>query len=173
MQLLALTLCLLASVAVVSCGSSVSRSQTTVSAVVDGPPNIVSPSEIAHAGMSSPQGVVLRWFQAVQYRDYSTVLELTASRARRAAGTTALRNAVSTVGSALGKPSISGVIAHGPAAVSVHVVVLAFSPRVARPTSEAPITLALVKAGSGWQVNDLSYLLESASAISAAKRGAP
>lgn len=168
MQLVALALCLLASAAVVSCGSSVSRSsQTTDTAVVDETRNLVSPSEISHAGASTPQAAVLKWFQAIQYRDYTTALETMTSRVRRRVGPNALRNAIGAVGSALGKPEITGVLAHGAAAVSVHIVVLAFSPNSAKAVSEVPITLSLVKGRSGWQVDDATYLLQSAHAIEA------
>lgn len=168
MQLLALALCLLASATVVSCGSSDGRPQTTVSAAaVDGPRNLVSPSEIADAGASTPQAAVLKWFQAVQYRDYTTALERMTASVRQRVGPNALRNAISVVGPALGKPEITGVFAHGTAAVSVHIVVLAFSPNSAKAASEVPITLPLVKGPSGWQVDDATYLLESAHAMDA------
>lgn len=166
-QLLALALCLLASVAVVSCGSSVSRFQATVPAVVDGPQNLVSPSEIAHAGSSTPQAALMRWFQAIQYRDYTTALELTTRRVRKLVGEPPLRNAMSVVGLALGKPSIAGVGAREADAVRIHVLVLGFSPTSSTPLNESPVTVPLVKMVTGWQVDDATYLLESARAIEA------
>jgi hypothetical protein len=166
MQLLALALCLLASAAVVSCGSSVSRSQTMVPAA-DGPQNLVTPSEIAHAGSSTPQATLMRWFQAIQYRDYPTALELITSRARKLVGETPLRHAMSVVGSALGKPSITSVVAREPDAVRIHLLVLGFSPTSSKPLNETPVTVPLVKTASGWQVDDATYLVESARAIEA------
>jgi len=167
MQLLALALCLLASIAVVSCGSSVARSPTTVPAVADEPENLVSPSEIASAGSSTPQAVLLRWFQAIQYRDYPTALELTTSRVRKLVGEAPLRRAISVVGSALGKPSITSVVGRGAAAVRIHALVLGFSPTSSKPVDETPVTVPLVKKASGWQVDDATYLVESARAIEA------
>jgi hypothetical protein len=165
MQLLALTLCLLASVAVVSCGSS--GSQTTVSTLAGEPQNLVSPSEIASAGSSTPQAVLLRWFQAIQYRDYPTALELTTSRVRKLVGETPLRRAINVVGSALGKPSITGVVGHEAAAVRIHVLVLGFSPASSKPANETPVTVPLVRTATGWQVDDATYLVQSARAIEA------
>jgi hypothetical protein len=167
MQLLALALCLLASVAVVSCGSSVSYPQTTVPAGVDVPQNLVTPSEIAHAGPSTPQVALMRWFQAIQYHDYPTALELTTSRVRKLIGETPLRNAMSVVGSALGKPSITGVVAREADAVRIHLLVLGFSPASSKPLNETPVTVPLVKTATGWQVDNATYLLEGARALEA------
>lgn len=170
MQLLALTLCLLASVAVVSCGSSASHSQANVPVLVDGPQNLVSPSEVTNAGSATPQAALLRWFQAIQYRDYPTALELTTSRVRKLVGETRLHNAIGVVGSALGKPSITGIVAREADAVRIHVLVLGFSPTSSTPLNETPVTVPLIKTVTGWQVDDATYLLESANAIEALAR---
>jgi len=171
MQLLALAPCLLASIAVVSCGSSVRRPQTTIPAVVDGPQNLVSPSEIAQAGSSSTaQGTLMRWFQAIQYRDYSTALELTTSRVRKLVGVGPVRNAISVVGAALGKPLITGTVVHASGLVSVHMLVLGFSPNSSKPVEETPVTIPLVKTAASWQVDDVTYLLEDTKAIEALNR---
>jgi hypothetical protein len=167
MQLLALTLCLLASAAVVSCGSNATGTQPAAPAVASGPQNLVTPSQIAHAGLSTPQAALMRWFQAIQYLDYPTASELTTNRVRKLVGVTRLRKAISIVGVALGKPSITGTVGHEPGAVSIHVLVLGFSPKTSQPVNETPVTVPLVKTATGWQVDDATYLLESARALEA------
>jgi hypothetical protein len=167
MQLLALTLCLLMSVAVVTCGSNAPRSEAAAPAVASGPPNLVTPSEIAHAGLSTPQAALMRWFQAIQYRDYPTALELTTNRVRKLVGLTPLRKAISIVGAALGKPSITSTVGYEPGAVRIHVQVLGFSPNSSQPVIETPVVVPLVKTATSWQVDDATYLLASARALEA------
>jgi hypothetical protein len=129
--------------------------------------NLVTAKEITEAGRSTAKGALLEWFQAVQYRDYASVLALTSSGVRRNVGVGALHYAVRTVGYALGEPSIQRVVTHG-GTTTVEVLVLGFAPGKPTPVNEVPVTFTMVKSPVGWQVDDATYLLQSAQAMNAA-----
>ena len=168
-QLLAAAVCLLASVLVVACGSSSKAARGVATPAASGLQNLVTANDIAHAGSSTPKAALLEWFQAVQYRDYASVLALTSGRVRRSVGAAALHYAVRVVGYALGKPSIQKVVAHGDT-VSVQVLVLSFVPNKPTPVLEEPATFSMIKGPVGWLLDDATYLLQSAQAMSAAAR---
>lgn len=169
-QALAAAVCLLASGLVVSCASSPKAASGVAAPAASGLQNLVTASDIAHAGSSTPKAALLEWFQAVQYRDYATVLALTSGRVRRSVGAAALDDAVRVVGYGLGKPSIQRVSVHG-ATTSIQVLVLSYVPDRPTPVLKQPSTFSMIDGPVGWQLDDATYLLQSAHAITAGARG--
>ena len=106
----------------------------------------------------------MSWFRAVQSDDVPAVFSLTSARAQRSVGHQALRKAVDTVGSALGSPIVVRVVTQR-AVATVRVLIIPQGPASSGPAIEVPLTLPLVDGASGWQIDDVTYLVTSAQDI--------
>lgn len=138
----------------------------TVQSLVTPPPTARRSPQIS---ARTPQGALISWFRAVQANDVRGVLALTSPGAQRKVGRQVLRFAVETVGRALGPPEVVRVVTHASRA-TVRLLVIAQMPTSAQAGIEVPLTMSLVHAPSGWQIDDVAYLVASAQAILRAAR---
>lgn len=153
-------------VAVASLTAIFQRSTVTApaAAVNQKAPQLVTPLQIRRFPPDTPEGTLLRFWQALQYGDVTGARQLASSAAAKL-GTARFSRLVAEAGPRLGGLRVEGTtVSDGRA--NVRVLVLAFAGRPTHIASESPTSLPLARSQTFWQVSSLSYFLQRAPGLS-------
>jgi hypothetical protein len=129
--------------------------------------NLVTTAEIRQAGAGTPQAVLLKWTQAVQQRDVSTVRRLTSSKAGIAPGT--LAAAVRAVGPLFAYPDVINQLV-GTTTASLAVDQLSYTPDRAARALSLPTIYVIDRQHGAWRVRSIRVLLKNAADLRRLRR---
>lgn len=156
---------LLAVIAAIGCGSG--GDETTAD---DGPGQdafpiqFVTDDEIAAQDEGTPGRALLEWWQAYQFQDAITVLDLTSKEAFDVIKKRDLEQLVKTRGQGLQGIQILDTTERGDSA-SIRAGLLSFAPEepggppAEEPSSSVPVTFEMANDGDGWLYNSPEFLV--------------
>jgi hypothetical protein len=149
------------------CGDSGDGATTSTDVSEQLPPNVVSEADIDAQEDGSPQRALLEWWQAFQFGDVQTVLDLTDPATVHKFGPDRIEEFTLTAGQSLGKPKLLKTIPHGETA-SVRVLILTITDEAKQP-DETIRTIVLKRDGGAWLVRPDPYFSELEQAAEAAE----
>lgn len=178
-HLTALAAALLASVAVLGCGSSGSETSTSPEDGNDTAfaPNVVTDDDIATQEEGTPGRGLLEWWQAFQFQDVPTVESLTSPEIREDVGDKKLAEVVELRGRGLQGIEVLSVSENGDSA-SVRAGLLTFVPEKegdpppSEPTGSTPATFTMAKDGEQWLFDSPEFLQPLIDSVEAAEENA-
>lgn len=119
--------------------------------------NIVTESQVKRQPATSPQRSLLRWWQAIQYQDTATVVDLTELRVLNVIGRERVGQIARAVGPALPGLQVIATTTQGAEARS-RVAILTYKDGEVDRRSTLPYTFQLIREQGVWKVNGLRYL---------------
>jgi hypothetical protein len=127
------------------------------------PPNVITDEEIQAQDQGTPERALLEWWQAFQFQDTVSVVELTSPETLDDVGENDLEDLVQARGQGLQGIEILGSTESGDTA-SVRAGLLTFQPPEEgapppdEPTASTPTTFALAREDDEWLFDDAAYL---------------